>query len=124
MSDDLELAARIDAVIEAPLYALPQAEKAARLTPVLDALTRHHRAACPAYRRLTDVLGPGARPAAALAEVPWLPVGLWKSHRLVSVPTIRSRRRSPRAAPPARCRAASTSTATPRAARAAGWRGS
>lgn len=48
MSDDLELAARIDAVIEAPLYALPQAEKAARLTPVLDALTRHHRAACPA----------------------------------------------------------------------------
>lgn len=86
MSDELDLAARIDAVIEAPLYAQPQAAKAARLTSVLDALTQHHRAVCPAYRRLTDVLGPGDRRAADLAAVPWLPVGLWKSHRLVSVP--------------------------------------
>jgi hypothetical protein len=86
MSEDLDLAARIDQVIEAPLYAQPQADKAARLTAVLDALTHHHRAGCPAYRRLTDVLAGGDRHAASLLEVPWLPVGLWKSHRLASVP--------------------------------------
>ncbi|MBK9037246.1 MAG: acyl-protein synthetase [Myxococcales bacterium] len=73
-------------MLDAPPFGLAQADKAARLVPVLDALTRHHRASCPAYRRLTDVLGRGDRPATTLAEVPWLPVGLWKSHRLVSVP--------------------------------------
>lgn len=82
--DDLD--ARLDALLEAPLYGLAQADKAARLTDALAALTAHHRARCPAYRRLTDVLGPGDRAPATLAEVPWIPVGLWKSHRLVSVP--------------------------------------
>ena len=81
-----DLAAHLDGLLEAPLYGLPQAEKAARLTAALAALTAHHRAACPAYRRLTDVLGPGPRVPTTLTEVPWLPVGLWKSHRLVSVP--------------------------------------
>mgnify|MGYP003375978562 CR=1 FL=1 len=80
------LTAQIDALLAAPPYGLAQAAKAARLVPVLDALTHHHRATCPAYRRLTDVLGAGAATATTLAEVPWLPVGLWKSHRLVSVP--------------------------------------
>ncbi|MEZ4399773.1 MAG: hypothetical protein R3B06_07125 [Kofleriaceae bacterium] len=81
----MTLDATIDALLDAPLYGLPQAEKAARLTDALAALTRHHRAACPAYRRLTDVLGSGERVPAGVADVPWLPVGLWKSHRLVSV---------------------------------------
>jgi|JI10StandDraft_1071094.scaffolds.fasta_scaffold97647_2 hypothetical protein len=80
------LAAAIDALLEAPLYELPQAEKAARLTPVLAGLTAHHRATCPAYRRLTDVLAGGERAIGALDEVPWLPAGLWKSHRLASIP--------------------------------------
>ncbi len=80
------LTAAIDGVLDAPPFALRQADKAARLVPVLDALTQHHRADCAAYRRLTDVLGPGDRPSTTLAELPWLPVGLWKSHRLVSVP--------------------------------------
>lgn len=81
-----DLAARLDALLEAPLHGLTQAAKDVQLTAALAALTAHHRAACPAYRRLTDVLGPGDRAPRTLAEVPWLPVGLWKSHRLVSVP--------------------------------------
>jgi len=80
-----DLASQLDDLLEAPLYGLPQADKAVRLTRALAALTAHHRAACPAYRRLTDVLGGGARPPATLAEVPWIPVGLWKSHRLISI---------------------------------------
>jgi hypothetical protein len=76
---------RLAAIVEAPLYQLPQAEKEARLAPVLAALTAHHRAHCAPYRRLTDVLGAAAAPA-GMVDVPWLPVGLFKSHRLVSVP--------------------------------------
>lgn len=84
-----ELAPMLDALLEAPLHGQPQAEKDARLTAALAALTAHHRDACPAYRRLTDVLGgagPGARVPSTPADVPWLPIGLWKSHRLASVP--------------------------------------
>ncbi|MEZ4362724.1 MAG: hypothetical protein R3B48_21205 [Kofleriaceae bacterium] len=74
-----------ESLLDAPLYGLPQADKEQRLTAALAALTAHHRAACPPYRRLTDVLGPGDAAPARLADVPYLPVGLFKSHRLVSV---------------------------------------
>jgi hypothetical protein len=77
-----------DSLLEAPLFGLPQPEKERRLAAALVALTTHHRAACPEYRRLTDVLyAPSAwAEAATLAELPSLPVGLFKSHRLASVP--------------------------------------
>ena len=78
--------AAIDDLLESPLYGLRQADKEARLTAALAALTAHHRGACPPYRRLTDVLGPGDARPERLVDVPWLPVGLFKSHRLVSVP--------------------------------------
>ncbi len=78
--------ATIDELLEAPLYGLTQPDKEARLTAALAQLTAHHRAGCAPYRRLTDVLAGGARAPRRLAEVPWLPVGLFKSHRLVSVP--------------------------------------
>ena len=75
-----------DDLLAAPLYRLPQAEKDARLTTALTALVHHHRAHCNAYRRLTDVLHGGERPYTRVADVPWLPVGLFKSHKLASVP--------------------------------------
>ncbi len=75
-----------DELLAAPLYGLTQADKDARLTRALTELTRHHRAHCPAYRRITDVLGGGDRSYARIADVPWLPVGLFKSHKLASVP--------------------------------------
>jgi hypothetical protein len=76
-----------ESLLEAPLYGLPQAEKERRLAQALAALTRHHREACPPYRRLTDVLSPPVPAEPRLAELPYLPVSLFKSHRLASVPT-------------------------------------
>jgi Acyl-protein synthetase, LuxE len=73
-------------LLAAPLYGLLQADKDARLTAALSALTRHHRAACAPYRRIVDVLGGGERTYTRTADVPWLPVGLFVSHELVSVP--------------------------------------
>jgi hypothetical protein len=59
-----------------------------RLLAGLNALTTHHRAACPEYARAAGlVFGDGQ--AATLAEVPFLPVGLFKTHDLRSVPADR-----------------------------------
>jgi hypothetical protein len=57
----------------------------------LDALTAHHRAACPAYARIIAAQGYGGQgytdsPAAGLAALPYLPVGLFKRLDLISVP--------------------------------------
>jgi Acyl-protein synthetase, LuxE len=84
----LEPFALDEALLQAPLYGLPQPEKERRLAAALTALTHHHRAACPAYRRLTDVLHrplPSSPSEPRLADLPYLPVGLFKSHRLASV---------------------------------------
>ena len=69
-------------------FAWTQGEKERRLLPALLALTAHHAAACPAYRRLLEVGWPEWGRAAGLAGIPFLPVDLFRSHshRLVSVP--------------------------------------
>jgi len=67
-------------------FSLSQAEKQAALVPMLSDLTRHHRELCPPYAKLLNVIYPDYREAATLAEVPFLPVGLFKAHRLSSVP--------------------------------------
>ena len=69
-----------------PQFSLPQAEKEALLTPVLNDLTRWHRERCPEYARLLEVIYPHFTEAGSIAETPFLPVGLFKSHRLQSVP--------------------------------------
>lgn len=75
-----------ESLLSAPLYGLPQAEKEQRLAAVLADLTAHHRAASPEYRRLTDILHPPLPSSSPrLADIPYLPVGLFKSHRLASV---------------------------------------
>ena len=64
-----------------------QAEREAALLPVLAELTGHHRRACPAYDRILDALGvPPDRTWDRIAELPWLPVGLFKRHALKSIP--------------------------------------
>ena len=73
-----------DELLAGPVYGLYQAEREARLLPVLNALTAHHATACPPYGRILDAFG--ASPTATrLADVPWLPVSLFKRERLVSV---------------------------------------
>jgi len=75
-----------DELLDASPYGLLQPEKEHRLLSALIELTSHHRAACRPYDRLVTVLGKETGSPRRLADVPWLPVGLFKSHRLVSVP--------------------------------------
>ena len=73
-------------LLNTPPYTLPQAEKAALLVGQLNFLTTHHRENCPEYDRLVSVLNPGPGEARTLADVPFFPVGLFKSHTLRSIP--------------------------------------
>jgi hypothetical protein len=73
-----------DELVTRPQFTIPQEEKEALLLHRLRDLVAHHRAACPAYARILDTL-PGGAPR-SLAELPWLPVSLFKSHLLQSVP--------------------------------------
>ncbi len=76
----------IDALLEHAQYALPQAEKEELLTARLRDLTAAHRERSPAYRRILDRLGPDPAAIATLHDVPMLPIGLFKSHELRSIP--------------------------------------
>lgn len=79
----------IDALTEAlaaPRYSLPQAERENLMLRGLNELTLRHHTACPAYARILDGAWGGAQPVSNQADVPWLPVSIFKSQRLVSVP--------------------------------------
>jgi hypothetical protein len=67
-------------------FSLGGAEKERVLGGVLADLVDHHRAACAPYARVLDALWPDVREIATPADVPWLPVGLFKTHELASVP--------------------------------------
>lgn len=67
-----------------PQYSLSQEQKEALLLPELVALTEHHRAHSREYARMLSVLP--ERPVTTLADLPFVPVNLFKSHRLSSVP--------------------------------------
>jgi len=73
-------------LISLPQYSLPQATKEDRLLPLLAALHARHVAASPVYARVAAAMFPAADDAPSLSRLPWIPVGLFKSHRLVSVP--------------------------------------
>ncbi|GAA5071249.1 hypothetical protein HNP84_009110 [Thermocatellispora tengchongensis] len=67
------------------LFTLTSAEREARLLPELAALTEHHRRSCAPYRRILDAIG-AAPPWDRVAGLPWLPVRLFKTHELKSIP--------------------------------------
>ena len=68
-------------------FSLAHDEKQAFLLDALNALTARHHTACDPYRRIVDVLFPGAeRGASSMESLPYLPVRLFKLHDLVSVP--------------------------------------
>jgi hypothetical protein len=53
----------------------------------LTALTEHHRDRCEPYARILDATGhPRGTGYGAIEELPWLPVRLFKTHELKSVP--------------------------------------
>ncbi len=75
-----------DELLSLPQYSLAQPEKERVLVERLNELHVHHRRASDVYRRVTDAMFPGFTHAQACSELPWIPVGLFKSHRLISVP--------------------------------------
>lgn len=74
-----------ESLLAAPVFSLPQEERELHLLAELNALTALHREGCEAYRRVTDLEFAGNIHARRLSEVPYLPVGVFKSHRLASV---------------------------------------
>ncbi len=75
-----------DELLRAEPFSLGGEEKELLLGRALGGLVEHHRAACPPYARVLDALWPRAGVPSRAVDVPWLPVGLFKTHELVSVP--------------------------------------
>ena len=69
-----------------PPFGHAQGEKDAWLLAGLKDLTARHISACPAYGAWVRAMFPGWEAAKRIAELPWLPVGVFKSHDLRSVP--------------------------------------
>ena len=67
-------------------YSLAKVEKAELYRRELTALTRWHRERCPEYRRLTEALGYAEGEVLEEAEIPMLPISLFKDLELRSVP--------------------------------------
>jgi hypothetical protein len=76
------------ALLDMPPFGLSQADKRAKLVPMLRALTEHHAERCPPYRNVLDRVFGGADQLRMerLEDVPFLPVTLFKTHELSSVP--------------------------------------
>ncbi|WP_433373643.1 acyl-protein synthetase [Actinoplanes sp. CA-142083] len=66
------------------VFTLPQAAKEEVLLSELSALTAHHRAHCAPYDRI--LAASGFEKASSVAELPWLPVRLFKNLELKSIP--------------------------------------
>ena len=65
------------------VFTLPQADRESLLRKELSALTEHHRLRCEPYARILAATGFTA--AGTVADLPWLPVRLFKDHELRSV---------------------------------------
>lgn len=67
-------------------YSLPQVQREKLMLEGINALTARHHAACPEYAHILDGAWGGMVEAQSLAGVPYIPVSLFKSQRLKSVP--------------------------------------
>ncbi|MEU5866781.1 acyl-protein synthetase [Nonomuraea sp. NPDC047529] len=68
------------------VFTLDAAAREAVLAGELAALTERHRRACPPYRRILDAID-SRPPYERVVDLPWLPVRLFKTHELRSVPS-------------------------------------
>lgn len=75
-----------DELFSRPQFSIAQTEKSEILLRELNRLTRYHATHCPAYGRLLSTVHPAFQSVGTLSELPYLPVGLFKSHRLASIP--------------------------------------
>ena len=81
----IELEASLQALLESPIYDLPQTEKSARLLRRLNALSQWHQQHCPEFARILAGFG---WPVTSKEEsaLPYLAVRLFKHLLLASVP--------------------------------------
>lgn len=77
--------AEIQAFLNVPPYGLAREDKARLFGTALAALTRHHDTHCRDYRKILTALGFDAAADHALADYPFLPARLFKTHDLRSV---------------------------------------
>jgi acyl-CoA synthetase (AMP-forming)/AMP-acid ligase II len=77
--------AAIDELLAPPAFGASATDRTAALGPVLDALTAHHVAACPEYADLVAAAFPDWQPTGAVADLPFVPIGLFKRRDLRSV---------------------------------------
>jgi len=69
------------------VFTLAQPDREAQLLPRLTELTERHRARGAAYANILAAIGHGpGRTYADTTELPWLPVRLFKTHELKSIP--------------------------------------
>ena len=74
-------------LLNEPPYSLRQSEKEAILLDGLNELTRHHYEKSPEYARILDAAWGGLKTYRDVAEVPYLPVSLFKEMELKSTAT-------------------------------------
>src|SRR4029079_11234131 len=77
---------QVDELLRVPQYSLRQASKRRVLAARLRELTLWHRERCPEYRRVLTALEHDPDRIESVPEVPMLPIGLFKSHTLRSIP--------------------------------------
>jgi len=73
-------------LLSAPPFGVARDDKRRALTEALNALTTLHRERCEPYARALRVMHPSGAPAASPEDVPFLPVTVFKTHTLRSVP--------------------------------------
>ena len=82
---NIPLDQQVDALIRGPQYATPQAEKDAALAPLLYALCRQTADRCAGYRRFLDRFVPDMDVCRRPADIPPLPVSMFKHFLLSAV---------------------------------------
>lgn len=76
----------MDSLLNMPPYSLKHEDKEIMLTGMLKELTEKHRQGCREYRDILNTLGYNDSEVHSLADIPFLPVRLFKEYYLHSVP--------------------------------------
>jgi hypothetical protein len=83
------IAEQVESLIHGPQYAVAQADKDAVLTPILAMLCREMASRCAAYRRFLDKFGGDIGAWLSPADVPPLPMTMFKHFLLSAIPPER-----------------------------------
>ncbi|WP_298957963.1 acyl-protein synthetase [uncultured Roseibium sp.] len=77
---------KMDSIFDIAPYSMARAEKVAFLQSSMSELTQFHYDRCSEYKAMIDALFGGCDFSTNLDELPYLPVGVFKHHRLKSIP--------------------------------------